>query len=136
MCIRDRVDGNTEANRLDHVMVQAVTRPGGSFKIKCAAAADALKVDEQFPLYEILEPYRTFQKELRPLSMPEPVHPELKETEPGMVFGKVLDAATAAPLPGALVRVWRGVPDPSGDLMIEGFAGEAYTCLLYTSRCV
>ena len=120
-------DGNTEANRLDHVMVQAVTRPGGSFKIKCAAVADALTVDEQFPLYEILEPYRTFQKELRPLSMPEPVHPELKETEPGMVFGKVLDAATAAPLPGALVRAWRGVPDPSGDLMMEGFAGEVYT---------
>ncbi|MGI6708025.1 MAG: hypothetical protein ACOX33_02685 [Dethiobacteria bacterium] len=47
-----------------NVMVQAVTRSGGSFKIKCAAAADAVAVDEQFPLYEILEPYRTFHKEL------------------------------------------------------------------------
>ena len=37
-----------------NVMVQAITRPGGSFKIKCAAAADAVAVDEQFPLYEIL----------------------------------------------------------------------------------
>ncbi len=107
------------------VMVQAITRPGGFFKIKCAAAADAVAVEEQFPLYDILEPYRTLQKELHPLALPGPVlvHPRVPRT--GRLYGRVLDAATAAPLPGALVRAWRGVSDPSGDLMIEGFAGEA-----------
>ncbi len=119
-------DGNTEANRLDQVMVQAVTRPGGSFRIKCAAAAGAVAVDEQFPLYEILEPYRTFHKELRHLSLPEPVLIFPREPHTGKLCGRVLDGATAAPLAGALVRAWRGVPDPSGDLMMEGFAGEAY----------
>ncbi len=107
------------------VAVQAVTRPGGSFKIKCAAVADAASVDAQFPLYEILEPYRAFQKELWPLSLPEPVLLSPREALPGQICGKVLDAVTAAPLPGALVRAWRGETDPSGDLMTEGFAGEA-----------
>jgi hypothetical protein len=106
-------------------MVQAITRPGGSFKIKCAAAADAVAVDEQFPLYEILEPYRTFNKELYSISFPEPVLIYPREPRPGRLCGRVLDAATAAPLEEALVRAWRGVPYPSGDLMIEGFAVEA-----------
>ena len=108
-----------------NVMVQAVTRSGGSFKIKCAAAADAVAVDEQFPLYEILEPYRTFHKELHSISLPEPVLIYPREPRTGRLCGRVLDGATAAPLKGALVRAWRGVSDPSGDLMVEGFAGEA-----------
>ena len=135
MCIRDRVsagsaarpagDGGAGPEKLDRIMARALTRPGGSFSVKCAAAANALTIDGQFPLYDILEPYRAFKKEIWPLRLPEPVCAEPENAVTGKIHGRVLDAATAAPLPGALVRAWRGVLDPSGDLMTEGFAGEA-----------
>ena len=118
-------DGGAGPERLDRIMARALTRPGGAFSIRCAAAAEALAIDEQFPLYDILEPYRTFEKKSRPLRLPEPIHLRLAGVVPGQIHGRVLDASTAAPLPGALVRAWRGVLDPSGDLMSEGFAGGA-----------
>lgn len=118
-------DGGAGPEKLDRIMARALTRPGGSFSVKCAAAANALTIDGQFPLYDILEPYRAFKKEIWPLRLPEPVCAEPENAVTGKIHGRVLDAATAAPLPGALVRAWRGVLDPSGDLMTEGFAGEA-----------
>jgi len=105
-----------------NIVYQALTRPGGVFDFTCAEAVSLLTVSEQFPLYELAEPYRAFQKERLPLP-----HPEIRlcPADTGKISGRVLDSRNAAPLQGALVRVWRGLEDPVGDPLIEGFAGEA-----------
>lgn len=104
---------------------QTLTRPEGVFEFTCAASATLLTVSEQFPLYDLAEPYRTFEKERLPLPLTQP-EIQLYEVTPGEVRGKVLDSRSGASLPGVLLRVWRGGEDPVGDPLIEGFAVE--TC--------
>ncbi|HPU00607.1 MAG TPA: C25 family cysteine peptidase [Bacillota bacterium] len=115
-----RAHGGTPLN----VVFQVLTRPDGTFKFTCAGAATVLAVSDQFPLYELAAPCRTLRQERLPLPLP---HPEirLRPAAAGRLSGKVLDSMSAAPLPGALVRVWRGFQDPVGDPLIEGFAAEA-----------
>jgi hypothetical protein len=109
-----------------NVVSQTLTRPDGSFELTCTAAANLLTISEQFPLYELAAPYRTFQKERLPLPLPQP-EIRLRAVKPGIISGKVLDSRSGATLSGALLRVWRGMEDPVGDPLIEGFAGEAYS---------
>ncbi|HOL17350.1 MAG TPA: C25 family cysteine peptidase [Bacillota bacterium] len=109
-----------------NVVFQGLTRPGGSFSFTCAAAANQLAVAEQFPLFELVGPYRTFQKERLPLPLPQP-EIRLRAASQGKISGKVLDVKSGAALPGALIRVWRGLEDPVRDPLIEAFAGEAYS---------
>lgn len=107
-----------------NIVSQALSRPGGSFELTCTAAANVLLISEQYPLYELPELCRGFQKErlALPLQGPE-IH--LRRAAAGKVRGKALDSRSGALLPGVLLRVWRGIEDPVGDPLIECFAGEA-----------
>ena len=105
------------------IVSQALSRPGGFFELACASAAGTLLLSEQFSLYELPASYRTFQKERLPLPLQEPeIH--LRPAATGKICGKALDSRGGALLPGVLIRVWRGIEDPVGDPLIEGFAGE------------
>jgi hypothetical protein len=105
--------------------VYALTRPDGSFTLNCAEGAK-LAVEQQFPLYGLLESYEGLApgKELVSIEKTGLIKPV--KAPMFSLNGRLLDRASGEPISGGLVRVFRGEEDPVGDHLIEAYAGEAY----------
>lgn len=104
--------------------VYALTGPDGTFNFNCAEGA-GLAVDQQFPLYGLLEDYEglTQGKELACIEESGIIKPE--KATLFSLNGRLLDRASGEPVAGGLVRVFRGEEDPVGDHLIEAYAAEA-----------
>ncbi len=106
--------------------VFALTKPDGSFALNSAEGAK-LAVDQQFPLYGLLEDYEGLAPGKRLSSAGDL---SLIKPEKAPLFclnGRLLDSASGEPIAGGLLRVFRGEEDPVGDHLIEAYAGEANT---------
>jgi hypothetical protein len=104
--------------------VYALTGPDGTFTLNCVEGA-GLAVDQQFPLYGLLEDYEGLNpgKELSCIEESGIIKPE--KAALFSLNGRLLDSASGEPVAGGLVRVFRGEEDPVGDQLIEAYAGEA-----------
>jgi len=115
--------GLLEGN-LPYSLAEAVIKQGEEFLLFCAKEAAQLTIEEQFPLYDLLEGYVPFKKELWKAASEDRIEVDLQEAKYAVVRGTVVDSKNALPLSGALIRAWRGKLDPNGYELIEGFIGE------------
>lgn len=108
--------------------VCALPGSDGSFYIDSAIKGASLCLLDQFPLYELLQPYQGFDNQIIHHKSSEAETELLLEVNPIKkveVKGVVVDSATGKPINGALLRLFRGENDPVGDPLIEAYAGEA-----------
>ena len=101
----------------------ALSGSDGIFEITCPQDA-ALVLHEQFPLYDLLEDYDAFRKEVYPLKADHTISVELFPAEKIKLKGYFFDAGTGKVLQGVIIRIFRGEQDPVGDPLIEAYAGE------------
>jgi hypothetical protein len=101
-----------------------MTGEDGSFELDAIPGAN-LAVREQYPLYDLLDLYNSFTREIYSTESDQPLTLKLTASKKVSINGYILDSGAAEPVKGALVRVFRGEPDPIGDPLVEAFAGEA-----------
>ncbi len=106
----------------------AITEADGSFKIKHFPGA-LLQVEEQFPLYGLLNNYQVFKRNAIKPQVNVPLSIELSPPALVTLNGRLLDRAEGGAISGGLIRIFRGENDPVGDPLIDAFAAEAYTDL-------
>ncbi|MDW7740538.1 MAG: C25 family cysteine peptidase [Bacillota bacterium] len=104
----------------------AITDEQGCFEI-FSPPETVIEAQEQFPLYNLLEKYQTFRKRIYELSGDGNNLIELEPVNKLRLSGFLFDSKTGKPINGALIRVFRGEPDPVGDPLIEAYVGEVFT---------
>lgn len=108
-------------------LTQAVCDGRGEFRILCGKEDTSVEIEESFPLYHLLENYTPLEKEVHFFGTEREREIKVKKAGMSLLKGKVLDTRTGDPIPDALLRVWRGKPDPCGYPLREGWAGEVRT---------
>ncbi|HED24382.1 MAG TPA: hypothetical protein ENN91_04575, partial [Firmicutes bacterium] len=123
---RRRLEGGKPAFRepLVNTLSAVLTDAGGQFAIDIAEDF-VLTVQQQFPLYELLDDYRPFRRQTYETDNGSRLRVVLSPAEKVSFRGFLFDSLTGSPLSGALIRIFRGEPDPVEDPLIEAFVGEA-----------
>ncbi len=129
VCAGQELKSKTDQSDLSQplaITAAVISGKDGAFAIK-SAPGSSLLVQQQFPLYDLLEDYQSFKSEL---IVPEGngfTIVELKPQAKSNFRGFLYDSLNGEALPGAVIRVFRGEHDPVGDILLEAFAGEAMT---------
>lgn len=111
---------------LKNVVSTVLTDQDGCFELLCPRGM-VFTLDQQFPLYNLLENYNAFHKEILETDKDEKLLIKLIPAEKIKLTGHLFDAGSGEHLHGAIVRIYRGEHDPVGDPLIEAYAGEAVT---------
>lgn len=97
------------------------------FKLYCAKDTEKITVEDQYPLYDLLEKYSPFKHEYWNIDFGGKNEIYLQNTKLANINGSIIDVEDATPIAGALIRIWRGKLDPNGYELIEGYVGESYS---------
>ncbi len=107
--------------------VFALTENDGSFEIVTATSNISFSILEQYPLYELLEPYKAYNNRFysaETSTADSELCLEAEVIEGININGVIVDSTDGKTIGGALVRVFRGEYDPVGDPLVEAYAGE------------
>ncbi|MDW7728495.1 MAG: C25 family cysteine peptidase [Bacillota bacterium] len=104
----------------------ALTEADGSYSI-LSAGGGKLLIQEQFPLYGLLDNYQVFKSDLIEPKTDHYLEYKLEIPDLVTLNGCLFDKYSGARIPEGLIRIFRGESDPVGDPLIEAFAGETYT---------